>query len=77
MALKDQTQCYRTFDGVRWANLCDVLDERDEQDVRAARNTGVRIRMRKHPEGYQQAFYHPDDEAKLTSALTQREGDGS
>lgn len=69
MPFKDQTQSYRTFDGVRWFNLCDVLDDQCERDVMAAMDAGVRVKTRKHADGYQQAFYHPDDEAELNAAL--------
>lgn len=69
MTFKDQTKCYRTFGGVRWVNLCDMLDEQHEIDVRAAKAAGVRVKLRKHPEGYRQAFTHPDDSEKLEAAL--------
>ena len=69
MPFKDQTKCYRTFGGIRWMNLCDMLDERHELDVAAAKDAGVRVRIRKHPEGYHQAFYHPEDQNKLNGAL--------
>lgn len=69
MPYKDQTRCYRTIDGIKWFNLCDILDGRDEEDVKRAKSAGVRVRLRKHPEGYQQAFFHPEDEEKLDAAL--------
>ena len=65
MAFKDQALCYRTFDGVRWPNWCDVLDERCENDVAEAKRQGARFKMRKHPDGYYQAFIHPDDMANV------------
>lgn len=61
MTFKNQQDCYRTFDGVRWINFCDVLEESHERDVAEARRQGARIKMRKHPDGYHQAFIHPDD----------------
>lgn len=61
MPIKNQTDCYRTFDGVRWPNFCDVLDEGHEKDVASAKRQGARIKMRAHPDGYSQAFIHPDD----------------
>lgn len=61
MAYKHQADCYRTFDGVRWPNLCDILDAEMDADVRARRKAGQRIKVRQHPEGYLQAFIHPDD----------------
>lgn len=69
MPCKDQTLCYRTFEGVRWPNLCDMLDAQHEIDVAAAKKAGVRIRLRKHPEGYRQAFFYPDDKTALEAAL--------
>jgi quinolinate synthase len=53
--------CYRTFDGVKWPNYCDVLDQSHEEDVEKAKKEGKRIKLRKHPDGYYQAFIHPDD----------------
>lgn len=72
MPFKDQTHCYRTFNGQRWMNLCDMLDIQHEIDVAAAKKAGVRVKLRKHHEGYRQAFYHPDDAAKLEAALKSR-----
>lgn len=69
MPIKHQMKCYRTFDGVRWPNLCDILGEEHKRDVSACRVAGVRIRIRHHAAGYKQAFYHPDDEAKIGPAL--------
>lgn len=61
MPYKDQTKCYRTFDGVQWPNLCDVMDGSHEDEVKARKAAGHRIRLIKHPDGYRQAFIHPDD----------------
>jgi len=69
MPYKDQTKCYRTFDGVRWMNFCDILDDRHEEYVAAVKAAGVRVRLCKHPEGYHQAFFHPDDAEKAHAAL--------
>lgn len=65
MALKDQTQCYRTFGGVRWPNFCDMLDDQHDRDVASAQEQGARIKFRKHPDGYRQAFIHPDDLSRV------------
>ena len=59
--VKHQADCYRTFDGLRWPNFCDVMEERHKQDIDEARRQGARIRLRKHRDGYHQAFIHPDD----------------
>ena len=63
MAYKDQTQCYRTFDGVRWPNWCDVMEDEQVKAVEDAKAAGKRIKLRKHPDGYYQAFMHPEDMA--------------
>lgn len=64
MPFKHQAECYRTFDGVRWPNLCDVLDGDQEDEVRARKAAGHRIRLIKHPDGYRQAFIRPEDLAR-------------
>lgn len=61
MASKHQTDCYRTIDGARWPNLCDVLEQDHEDEIAARRKAGHRIRLVKHADGYHQAFIHPDD----------------
>lgn len=61
MPFKHQSDCYRTFAGVRWPNLCDMLADEHDVEVAARKAAGHRIRIRTHPEGYQQAFIHPDD----------------
>jgi hypothetical protein len=66
MTYKTQTECYRTFDGVRWVNLCDVLSAQDERLVAEYIAAGKRIKFRKHAHGFRQAFIHPDD---LAAAL--------
>lgn len=70
MPYKAQTECYRTFDGVRWPNWCDVDDDAARRDVAEARAAGCRLKMRKHPLGFQQAFIHPDDIALITAKAT-------
>jgi hypothetical protein len=72
MAFKDQTQCYRTIKGVRWPNFCDILEDYHQDDVDAFKAWGGRIAIRTHPEGYKQAFAHPDDLAQWN-----RKGDQS
>ncbi len=69
MPFKDQTRCYRTFGGIRWRNLCDILEDRHEADVAACKAAGARIRLRMHPEGYKQAFFHPEDQTKIMRRL--------
>jgi hypothetical protein len=61
MPIKNQSDCYRTIKGVRWPNLCDVLEPSQENEVRARRDAGHRVRTIRHPDGYYQAFIHPDD----------------
>jgi hypothetical protein len=59
--VKHQSDCYRTIRGQRWPNLCDILETYHEEEVAARRLAGHRIRLFKHPDGYRQAFIHPDD----------------
>ncbi len=61
MSFKDQTQCYRTIKGVKWPNFCDILEDSDQADVDAFKASGGRVAIRTHPDGYKQAFVHPDD----------------
>lgn len=58
--MKHQGDCYRTFNGLRWPNFCDILDDEKQQAVAEAKDNGKRFRLRKHPDGYYQAFIHPD-----------------
>ena len=67
MAWKLQTDCYRTFDGVRWPNLCDMLDPDQIERVASLKRQGVRVRIRKHFCGYGQAFIHPEDLSALAA----------
>lgn len=66
MAFKDQTECYRTIKGQRWLNLCDILDQHHQDSVDEFRAWGGRVALRSHPDGYKQAFAHPDDLARWT-----------
>ena len=60
--VKHQSNCYRTVDGVRWPNLCDLLEgPKQLAYARAARRQAVRVKIHKHPEGYHQMFVHPED----------------
>lgn len=61
MPIKNQTECYRTVKGIRWPNMCDIMTEDDELDVARFRARGGRLKVLKHPDGYKQAFAHPDD----------------
>jgi hypothetical protein len=70
MPYKHQASCYRTIGGVRWPNLCDVIDAEGERAVAEARAAGSRLRMVKHKEGFHQAFIHPDDLEKLVENHT-------
>ena len=60
MPYKDQTKCYRTFDGVRYLNQCDVLDEVHFKLVEKAKRLKVRHRMVRHQDGYKQLYVHPN-----------------
>lgn len=61
MPVKDQTKCFRTFGGIKYMNLCDVLDEQHFELVKLAKAMPIRHRLIKHPSGYGQLFVHPDD----------------
>jgi len=71
MPIKDQTLCYRTIKGVKWLNLCDMLEQIHQDDVAAIKRAGGRIALRRHPDGYQQAFFHPDDDELVTKICQQ------
>lgn len=68
MTFKHQSECYRTFNGVKFVNYADVLDDAVKLDVEQRQRAGQRVRIRKHPGGYYQAFIHPDDLALYPSA---------
>lgn len=61
MAFKHQSNCYRTINGEKWVNLCDVLGPEDKAEIVRRKALGQKIAMRKHAEGYHQAFIHPND----------------
>lgn len=61
MTIKHQADCYRTFDRVRWPNYCDIFEDEHLNAIAAAKAGGARIKIRKHPDGYSQAFIHPGD----------------
>jgi len=65
MPFKAQSNCYRTIEGVRWPNFCDVLGPEDERAVQEAKGQGARFRFVKHPQGFRIAFIHPDDYARI------------
>ena len=68
MAVKHQSDCYRTFGGLRWVNFCDMFEDEHFIAVANLKASGARVKIRTHPEGYQQAFVHPDDIAKRDQA---------
>ena len=53
-------------------NLCDIMSDDDQDDVDACRQAGARIRLRKHPQGYHQAFYHPEDDDLVMRTVHER-----
>jgi hypothetical protein len=61
MPYKDQTLCYRTFQGIKWINFCDVTEDYHNERVVEKKLKGARIKLIKHPDGYRQAFIHPED----------------
>jgi hypothetical protein len=70
MPFKHQSECYRTVNGVRWPNFCDVMSDEDEQEIAKAKSLGARFKMRKHPDGYRQAFIDPDGLATYVAAYS-------
>ncbi|GAA5662618.1 hypothetical protein Brsp07_01088 [Brucella sp. NBRC 14130] len=76
MAIKHQSQCYRTFAGVRWPNLCDLCGPDHEAAATAVRKAGYRIKVQAHPDGFRRAFIHIDDLAKAAAVFNEYlEGD--
>lgn len=61
MPVKHQAACYRTFEGVRWSNMSDLLSVSMEGAAEAVQKQGFHVKVRTHPDGYKQAFVHPDD----------------
>lgn len=61
MPYKHQSDCYRTINGVRWTNFCDILDDKTAEEIAGFKKNGMRFRLIKHPDGFKQAFVHPDD----------------
>jgi hypothetical protein len=61
MPYKHQINCYRTFDGVKYFNQCDVLEELDFCLVEKAKKSKLRHRLVKHKDGFVQLFVHSDD----------------
>jgi hypothetical protein len=61
MTTKHQADCYRTINGQKYVNYCDILCDEHEAEVAALKAAGKRIAKRKHPAGYHQAFIHADD----------------
>lgn len=60
MPIENQSDCYRTIEGKRWPNLCDMLAPEHVAAVADARSAGFRVMIRKHPDGYRQAFVEPE-----------------
>lgn len=56
--MKHQTQCYRTINGVKMMNYCDLImsDEENEKIIKEAKEKFKRVRKIKHPAGYHQLF---------------------
>lgn len=65
MPYKHQARCYRTIDGIQWANQCDVLGDEHFALVAKAKRLKVRHRLVMHKHGYRMLFVHPDDVSKL------------
>lgn len=59
---KHQADCYRTFGGEKWMNYGDILSDEHMAEVKAMQAAGTKIKLRKHPDGYYQAFIKPEGE---------------
>lgn len=56
MAYKDQTLCYRTINGERYVNWCDILEPYHDALVEKVKRLKLPHRVVKHPDGYGQLF---------------------
>lgn len=65
MPYKPQTSCFRTINGVRYENQCDILGEEHRQLAAKAKRLKTRCRIVKHKNGFKQLFVHPADVDKL------------
>ena len=66
MPYKDQSDCYRTIKGEKYINLCDMLEQRDDDALAEIKEKKLRHRVIKHPDGFRQLFIHSDDVQKLS-----------
>lgn len=69
MPFKHQMNCFRTFQGRRWYNFADLINEELWNEFRQAKAAGLRFKLRMHPLGFYQAFLHPDDDKRSRSFL--------
>lgn len=60
MPFKDQTKCYRTINGQRYVNLCDIMEDYHEALAAKCKREKVPHRVIKHPDGYRQLFVRED-----------------
>lgn len=65
--IKEQDKCYRTIDGIRWINVSDLLSPELTAWAQSQRARGIRLKFRKHPDGYSQVFCHPEDMSSIES----------
>lgn len=56
--MKHQTKCYRTINGEKLVNYCDLImsDEENEKMISEAKQKFKKVRKIKRPEGYHQLF---------------------
>lgn len=72
---KNQEDCYRTINGVRWPCFCDVITTADERAVKLAKENNLRRRVLKHPDEFLSLFLHPDDVDMLNQLLNETDND--
>ena len=65
MAYKHQTDSFRTVNGIRWMNVCDLVGPDFENAARAVNAAGVPCKRVAHAPGEYRLFVAPDrfDEA--------------
>lgn len=65
MPYKHQAACFRTINGARYVNYCDILSDEHEECVVTAKVRQLRHRVIKHKDGFRQLFVHENDVDKM------------
>jgi hypothetical protein len=56
MAIKEQTNCFRTIQGKRFINWCDLLCAEHEAEIAKVKAAGIPHRIFRHPAGFRRLF---------------------